>query len=117
MSVWPFFIGRFVELPYTLVQDYTLTAVLGESTPRLWLEKVDFIEKYHGLALLNSHPDYLQSPANWKIYSEFLSAMQRRNGYWHALPHEMAAWWKERRNRNPNGAQARLIGEALKISW
>jgi len=29
-----FFIGHFVELPYTLVQDYTLISVLGETTPR-----------------------------------------------------------------------------------
>ena len=45
MSIWPFFIGHFVELPYTLVQDYTLTSVIGENSPRLWLEKVDFIKK------------------------------------------------------------------------
>jgi peptidoglycan/xylan/chitin deacetylase (PgdA/CDA1 family) len=96
MSVWPFFIGRFVELPYTLVQDYTLSAVLGESTPRVWLEKVDFIESVHGMALLNSHPDYLLNPANWKIYSDFLSAMKRRSGYWHALPRDTARWWRER---------------------
>ena len=45
MSIWPFIIGHFVELPYTLVQDYTLTSVIGENSPRLWLEKVDFIKK------------------------------------------------------------------------
>lgn len=98
MSIWPFEIGRFVELPYTLVQDYTLTAVLGEKTPRLWLEKVDFIEAFSGLALLNSHPDYLREPANWRLYEEFLQAMRRRDGcYWHALPREVARWWRARR--------------------
>jgi peptidoglycan/xylan/chitin deacetylase (PgdA/CDA1 family) len=96
MSIWPFFIGHFIELPYTLVQDYTLTAVLGESTPRLWLEKVDFIEKYHGMALVNSHPDYLKSPSTLKIYSDFLTAMKCRSGFWHALPREIAQWWKNR---------------------
>src|SRR6185312_11086132 len=60
MSLWPFFIGKFVELPYTLVQDFTLTSVLGETSPKIWLEKVEFIAKYHGMALLNSHPDYLR---------------------------------------------------------
>jgi len=29
MSLWPFEIGRFVELPYTLAQDFTLTEVVG----------------------------------------------------------------------------------------
>ena len=98
MSVWPFEIGRFMELPYTLVQDYTLTAVLRETTPRIWLEKVDFIERFSGLALLNSHPDYLLEPANWHLYEQFLQEMQRRDGsYWHALPREVARWWRARR--------------------
>lgn len=98
MSIWPFEIGRFVELPYTLVQDYTLTAVLGETTPRIWLEKVDFIERYCGLALVNSHPDYLRDPANWRLYEQFLQTMRRRAGpYWHALPREVARWWRARR--------------------
>ncbi len=96
MSVWPFEIGRFVELPYTLVQDYTLTAVLGETTPRLWLRKIDFLESYSALALLNTHPDYLRSPATWGIYSQFLETMSKRTGYWHALPHEVAGWWRAR---------------------
>lgn len=96
MSIWPFFLGNFVELPYTLVQDYTLTSVLGETTPRIWLEKVDFLEKNHGMVLLNSHPDYLKQPSNLKIYSTFLSEMKRRRNYWHALPRDIAKWWRKR---------------------
>ena len=96
MSIWPFFLGHFVELPYTLVQDYTLTSVLGETSPRLWLDKVNFLQKYQGMALLNSHPDYLKEKSAWKIYQEFLIAMKNRDGYWHALPHEMANWWRKR---------------------
>jgi hypothetical protein len=98
MSIWPFEIGHFVELPYTLVQDYTLTAVLGETTPKIWLEKLDFIEAYYGLALVNSHPDYLREPANWRLYEQFLQAVRQRVGpYWHALPREVARWWRRRR--------------------
>ncbi len=96
MSIWPFIIGRFVELPYTLLQDYTLTAVLGETTPRLWLEKAQFIERYQGMILLNAHPDYLANPATWTVYADFLQAMQRREGCWHALPREVARWWRTR---------------------
>lgn len=103
MSIWPFFLGHFVELPYTLVQDYTLTAVLGETSPRIWLEKVDFIEEYHGMALLNSHPDYLREPANMKIYSTFLSTMRDRGGYWHALPRDVAQWWRNRALKTSSG--------------
>jgi len=115
MSIWPFFSGHFVELPYTLVQDYTLVSVLGETTPKIWLEKVDFIEKYHGMALVNSHPDYLSQKINWDVYHEFLIAMKNRRGYWHALPRDVARWW---RNRAMNGSLheesvARLATAAL----
>jgi len=96
MSVWPFEIGRFIELPYTLVQDYTLTAVLRETTPRVWLQKVDFLERCCGMVLINTHPDYLRAPSLWRIYSEFLETMRKRTGYWHALPREVAGWWRAR---------------------
>jgi peptidoglycan/xylan/chitin deacetylase (PgdA/CDA1 family) len=96
MSIWPFRLGHFVELPFTLVQDYTLAAVLGETSPRLWLEKVEFLRAHHGLALLNTHPDYLIDPAVWSIYSDFLRAMHDRSDYHHALPRDVARWWRAR---------------------
>ena len=96
MSIWPFFLGHFVELPYTLVQDYTLTSVLGEKSPQVWLEKVDYIERYHGMALVNTHPDYLKSKSTWDVYYEFLKEMKKRDRYWHALPRDVARWWKAR---------------------
>jgi hypothetical protein len=76
MSIWPFMIGNFVELPYTLPQDYTLVALLRETTPRVWLEKVDFIEQYHGMVLVNTHPDYLKDDATRAVYVDFLRAMR-----------------------------------------
>jgi hypothetical protein len=110
MSIWPYFLGRFVELPYTLVQDYTLTSILGETTPRIWLEKVKFIREYHGMALLNSHPDYLKDPTAFRVYAEFLEAMKKAGGYWHALPHEAARWWKFR-------AGSGSAPEVFNVSW
>jgi glycosyltransferase involved in cell wall biosynthesis/peptidoglycan/xylan/chitin deacetylase (PgdA/CDA1 family) len=96
MSLWPFQIGRFIELPYTLTQDYTLTAGLGETTPRLWLQKVDYIERYSGMALVNTHPDYLTDRTTRRVYTEFLDAMQQRSTYWNAVPAEVARWWRAR---------------------
>jgi len=96
MSVWPFAMGHFMELPYTLVQDYTLTAVLREKTPRIWLKKIEFINSYYGMALVNTHPDYLEAPNTWRVYEEFLREMKRRGGYWQALPCQVAAWWRGR---------------------
>jgi peptidoglycan/xylan/chitin deacetylase (PgdA/CDA1 family) len=96
MSIWPFFMGRFIELPYTLPQDHTLFSILGEVTPRIWMQKVDFIEKYHGMAMLNTHPDDLQNKTTWDFYREFLISMKGRSGYWHELPRELARWWRSR---------------------
>jgi hypothetical protein len=120
MSIWPFFIGQFVELPYTLVQDYTLTSILGENSPRIWLEKVDFIEKYHGMALVNTHPDYLKSKSTWDIYHEFLQNIKHREEVWHALPRDAAAWWRARANSelpvsNENLITVRLIEGELEF--
>jgi hypothetical protein len=98
MCIWPFFIGHFVEMPYTLVQDSTLLDVLNEGNPRLWLEKVDFLALYFGMALLNSHPDYLCKKHNIAVYAEFLHSLQARVDYWHALPGEVARWWRARLN-------------------
>jgi peptidoglycan/xylan/chitin deacetylase (PgdA/CDA1 family) len=121
MSIWPFFIGHFVELPYTLVQDYTLTSVLGETTPRLWLEKVDFIKKFHGMALLNSHPDYLNDPNSFRVYAEFLETMKKNEEYWHAWPGDVASWWKSRaesaeiESSSPALSTVRLEGEMIAV--
>ena len=121
MSIWPFFIGHFVELPYTLVQDYTLTSVLGETTPRLWLEKVGFIKKFHGMALLNSHPDYLNDPNSFRVYAEFLETMKENEEYWHALPCDVTSWWKswaefaEIEFSSPALSTVRLEGERIAV--
>jgi peptidoglycan/xylan/chitin deacetylase (PgdA/CDA1 family) len=96
MSLWPFTMGKLLELPLTLVEDYTLASVLCETTPRVWLEKIAFIDQYAGLALANTHPDYLRDPGTWRIYASLLEAMRTRNGYWSALPHEVARWWRRR---------------------
>lgn len=96
MSLWPFQLGRFCELPYTLPQDHTLTAVLGETTRRLWLTKVDLIQRYGGMALVNSHPDYLVSRTMRQVYEGFLEAMSRRADAWNAPPAAVARWWRAR---------------------
>jgi peptidoglycan/xylan/chitin deacetylase (PgdA/CDA1 family) len=95
MSTWPFFLGHFVELPYTLAQDSTLFDVLGERGPRLWLEKARYLARWHGMALLNTHPDYLRLPGRWDAYAELLDQV-RDLGWWNALPRDVAAWWRLR---------------------
>lgn len=95
-GIWPFMAGRFVELPYTLPQDHTLLVVLGETDGHIWREKLDFLVRNQGMALLVTHPDYLQSPAQLEIYRRFLADAAERPGRWHALPREVARWWRDR---------------------
>jgi hypothetical protein len=96
MSLWPFLLGRFVELPYTLPQDHTLTEVLGDRTPALWLTKTSYVARWFGMALVNAHPDYLRRPDRWAVYTEFLETVRAREGAWRALPREVARWWRRR---------------------
>jgi peptidoglycan/xylan/chitin deacetylase (PgdA/CDA1 family) len=109
MSIWPFFIGHFVELPYTLVQDYTLTSILQETSPRIWLEKIDFIQAHRGMALVNTHPDYLQNKTTRCIYHEFLQNIKERQDSWNALPRDVAAWWRARTSSSPSSSNDNLM--------
>ncbi|NLD72717.1 MAG: hypothetical protein GX649_08370 [Chloroflexi bacterium] len=104
MCLWPFFLGHFVELPYTLSQDCVLVRLRRETTPETWLRKVDMLSRYGGMALVNSHPDYLCSPACRRVYEEFLREMAERVGCWHALPRDVARWWKQRASGQGNDA-------------
>ncbi|HML20712.1 MAG TPA: hypothetical protein PKD09_03620 [Aggregatilinea sp.] len=105
MTIWPFFMGKFVELPYTMVQDYTLTSVRQEFTPDRWLEKLAFVERSGGMALLNTHPDYLLDDKVWNLFDQFLGTMEQRSDYWHALPRDVAQWWRAR----AEGSDTRIV--------
>jgi peptidoglycan/xylan/chitin deacetylase (PgdA/CDA1 family) len=97
-SIWPFFVGDVVELPYTLPQDHTLLTLLGHRTPKLWLDTAAAIEARSGLVHCVSHPDpgYLGDADKRHIYAEFLQGMRDHDGVWHALPVEVARWWRRR---------------------
>ncbi len=97
MSVFPFQMGKLCELPYTLAQDYTLFELLQETTPRIWQQKVDYLQKVHGMMLLDTHPDYLLLGNNLDKYEEFLDGMRAQlTTLYHSLPCEVGAWWLDR---------------------
>jgi hypothetical protein len=97
---------RFLELPYTLAQDFTLFVLLKERDIAVWKHKIDWIAERNGMALLNSHPDYM----NFKgchihreeypvyFYIDFLKYIQTRYSFscWHALPSQVEAFCNER---------------------
>lgn len=111
-NIFPFMVeddgdrAGYVELPYTLPQDFTLYVIMEERNPKIWKEKVAWIAKNGGMVLLNVHPDYVhfgdgqpgQETFPASIYSDFLShiATTYKGQYWHALPREVASFWKQR---------------------
>ena len=76
-TIFPFIVedeekqSRYVELPYTLVQDFTLFILMRATDIRIWQEKVDWIVEKGGMVLLNVHPDYLNFEDKQKSREEF----------------------------------------------
>ena len=95
-SIFPFFLGDVVELPVTLVQDHTLWEILRRDDISLWREKTEWIAGRHGLVNVIVHPDYLDSPRRMELYGELLAMLKAQTGAWHALPRDVAAWWRRR---------------------
>ncbi len=91
----PFFIDDLVELPITLPMDHTLFEVLGHADGSAWHEKAAFMRDRGGMALLLTHPDYLND-ARLREYERFLEEFAGDENAWCVLPHEVSAWWRRR---------------------
>src|SRR5581483_167865 len=80
--------------------DSTVFLLVGEKSPALWMEKLDWIASKGAMALVNVHPDYIrlpgERPSNRKYpleyYEEFLAYARERyaGSLWNALPREVA---------------------------
>jgi glycosyltransferase involved in cell wall biosynthesis/peptidoglycan/xylan/chitin deacetylase (PgdA/CDA1 family) len=108
-TIFPFWVpgsndGGYVELPYTLVQDFNLFVVLRERND-VWKQKLDWIAERGGMALINTHPDYMgfggqlareEFPVSY--YEEFLRYVREKydGSYWAALPREAAQHYRDR---------------------
>jgi hypothetical protein len=92
----PFFNEDMVELPITLPQDHTLFVILQRPDEALWVEKTDLLRTRSGMALLDTHPDYMLEPARLELYRRFLAHATADSGVWRALPSEVSAWWRRR---------------------
>jgi hypothetical protein len=111
-TIFPFLVPgtavtkSFVELPYTLPQDFTLFVLMQERTIDIWKRKLDWIAEHGGMALMNVHPDYMcfngEKPGleeyEAKLYEELLSYIQQtyRGKFWNALPKNVARYWLEK---------------------
>jgi hypothetical protein len=110
-TIFPFWVQGnasqtgYVELPYTLPQDFTLFILMRERNIDIWKRKLDWIAEKGGMALINIHPDYInfngkklgleEYPADY--YKEFLEHIKSKyqGQYWHVLPQGMAHFWSK----------------------
>jgi hypothetical protein len=108
-TIFPFMVQNgipgkgYIELPYTLPQDFTLFILLKEERIDIWMEKLAWIAKSGGMALLVTHPDYMNfddracGPEEYPsaLYKQFLDHVRTHyaDRYYHALPREIANYW------------------------
>jgi hypothetical protein len=85
-----------VELPITLPQDHTMFTILQRPDADLWMHKAEQLRDRHGMVLVLAHPDYARDPRLADGYRSLLEAFAIDETVWHALPKEVAAWWRRR---------------------
>ena len=109
-SIFPFWVQHknrptgYIELPYTLPQDFTIFILMREPDITIWKKKLDWIAQRGGMALVNVHPDYINFTKKkpgieeypMGMYIRFLEYVRDKykDVYWHVLPKDMAAFWK-----------------------
>ncbi|MEO8232856.1 MAG: glycosyltransferase, partial [Ignavibacteriota bacterium] len=97
--------GGYVEMPYTLAQDFTPLILMKEKTLKIWIDKLDWIVKNGGMVLINVHPDYIQFKGDSKgienypisLYQDFLNYIinNYEGQFWNVLPNEVASFVKD----------------------
>jgi hypothetical protein len=98
-TLMPYFVGNVVELPVTLIQDYSLFHILNDYTTTIWEQQLRVIMERHGLANVIVHPDYITGPREEKVYNDLLAMLARlreEQNLWVALPREVSSWWRQR---------------------
>lgn len=95
-SILPYFLADLVELPMTLPHDFTLFEILREPDIRIWRDKASWVARHGGLVNVLVHPDYAETEQRVHRYDQLLGFLASLEGAWHALPREVAAWWRTR---------------------
>ncbi len=111
--------GGYVELPYTLVQDFTLFILMGETDTSIWRRKLDWIAEQGGMALLNTHPDYMRFSPDERsrelypvaLYQDFLKYLnaEYKEHYWHVLPKDLASYCAANVTGQPRSGEAEIL--------
>lgn len=112
-TIFPFWVPNnadhqkgYVELPYTLAQDFTLFILMQEKTIDIWQQKIRWVVENGGMVLVNVHPDYMCWDRSkqrleefpYQLYEDLLNFISRtyEGQYWNPLPKELADFWMEK---------------------
>ena len=98
-TVMPYRIGKILELPLTMTQDYSLFHMLQNYSIDLWKTECNLVLRRNGLISFIAHPDYLIESRARGVYLEllaYLSGWIAENKIWHALPGNVNRWWRNR---------------------
>ncbi len=130
-TIFPFWVSNqdpqkgYVELPYTLPQDFLLFILMEEKNIDIWKKKLDWVAAQGGMVLVNVHPDYINPEEKkhdakypLKYYEEFLEYIKSKyeGQYWHALPRDVARFWAGNYGRK-GGMERTLLKEQKKKIW
>jgi hypothetical protein len=98
-TVFPYFIGRVLELPLTTIQDYSLFHILRDYSIEIWKKQIDLIAEKHGLMSFIVHPDYILTERSLSVYKallNYLSELRNERNVWVARPGDVNRWWRQR---------------------
>lgn len=107
-TIFPFWVSKnstrkgYLELPYTLPQDFTLFVLMQQKNIEIWKKKLDWVVRKGGMALVNTHPDYMnfdggkEGPEDYPTvyYQDFLEYVRSKydGQFWHALPKDVGRY-------------------------
>lgn len=98
-TVMPYFVGKVLEIPVTMTQDYSLFHILKDYSTTLWEQQIELIMEKHGLINMIAHPDYLTGDRERNLYQALLahlSRLRQQRQLWITTPGEVNRWWRER---------------------
>jgi hypothetical protein len=113
-TVFPYFVGKILEIPLTTCQDYSLFQILNDYSIDLWKQQLALLRKRNGLMSFIAHPDYLIDASARKVYEsllQYLQQMVQREKIWMALPGEVDQWWRARSQMHLVQAEGRWTVE------
>ena len=114
-TVMPYFVGKILELPLTLAQDYSLFHIMDDYSIDLWKQQLILLRNRNGLMSFITHPDYLIERRARSVYEALLDHLRQMvsaEKIWVACPGEIDLWWRARRDMKliPRGDEWEIVG-------